>query len=99
MRTLHVYIALLLILTLAGCHRITYKVESGSGAADRDIRWRNYFLFGLAPVTERFDQASLCRSDPLLEVHTYHSPVNVVGGLLSLGLTSGGTLESICGKR
>ena len=99
MKTVHACVAIVVIFAFAGCHRITYKVESGSGSADRDIRWRNYFLFGLAPVSERFDQASLCRSDPLLEVHTYHSPVNIVDGLLSLGLTSGGTLESICGKR
>jgi hypothetical protein len=58
--------------------------------------WNNFFLAGLAPVDEYKDLETLCPGSKILEVKTFVSPANALSGFVSLGMSSGTSIEYTC---
>lgn len=83
-------------LLLCGCFRISYHVGDAPDRTYTMRSWNNFFLAGLAPVEESRNLETLCPGSKILEVKTFISPANALSGIVSLGMSSGTSLEYTC---
>ena len=85
-----------LVVTCTGCFRIVYHVGDAPDRTYTVRTWNNFFLAGLAPVDESKDLETLCPGSKILEVKTFVSPANALSGVVSLGMSSGTSIEYTC---
>jgi len=91
------HLALLLTISACtGCFRIVYHVGDAPDRTYTVRSWNNFFLAGLAPVDEYKDLETLCPGSKILEVKTFVSPANALSGFVSLGMSSGTSIEYTC---
>lgn len=81
---------------LNGCFRISYHVGDAPDRTYTMRSWNNFFLAGLAPVEESRNLETLCPGSKILEVKTFISPANALSGIVSLGMSSGTSIEYTC---
>jgi hypothetical protein len=96
-RTKYGILHLLIVpLFFSGCFRISYHVGDAPDRTYTMRSWNNFFLAGLAPVEESRNLETLCPGSKILEVKTFISPANALSGIVSLGMSSGTSLEYTC---
>ena len=97
MKLMERVVAVVLLSVFAtGCFRITYHVGDAPDRTYTMRSWHNFFLAGLAPVEESKNLETLCPGSKILEVKTFVSPANALSGVVSLGMSSGTSLEYTC---
>ncbi len=89
-------IFILIVISFSACYRISYKFTLDQSKTYRSEHWNNYFIYGFAPVNERYSFDELCPNGVPSRLDTKISGANFLASIFSLGLTGANSLSAQC---